>query len=498
MTLAQRFARYAHGLAFEDLPERVVHEAKRRIIDALACGLGAVCEEPLALARRAMRRLAPGGTATILGTGERTAPDLAAFVNGYLVRYLDYNDTYLSREALHPSDNLAGLLAVAETQGRSGRELIAALVAAYEITCRLADASSIRDRGWDHVTYGSIAVATASARLLGCTPAQIEQAVNIAATTGVNLRQTRVGELSMWKGAAYGGAARNGVFAAYLAREGFTGPAPVFEGRRGFEAQVSGPLRIPPMAGEPTGEPPVVPEEDNEARWEGEGGRVIEEDRAPADGPRFKLLDTDIKAWPAEYHSQAAIALALEMRRRGLRPEEIERITIKTFSVAVEIIGGEPEKWAPQTRETADHSLPYLVAAALLDGEITARQFAPERIAREDIRALMARTTVVEAPELTAAYPAGIPTVLEVRDRAGRAHAARMDYPPGHHRNPLSDGQVDEKFARLARPVLGPKVAPAMRALWALDSCDDVRTLTRLLARRPRRSHRPIYERGQD
>lgn len=454
MTLARRFADYAYNLRPERLPAAVTHEATRRVIDALACGLAAVHETPLGAARRAMARLAPAGSATILGTGERTAPDLAAFVNGYLVRYLDYNDTYLSREALHPSDNLAALLAAAEDAGASGQDLLVALVAAYEIVCRLADASSIRDRGWDHVTYGSIAVAAGAARLLGCGPDAIEQAINIAATTGINLRQTRIGHLSMWKGAAYGGAGRNGLFAAYLAREGITGPAPVFEGRRGFMAQVSGPLDIPPMGGEAPGI-----------------------DRATA----FRLLDTDIKFWPAEYHSQAAIAAALDVRRAGLQPERIDRVVVRTFKVAVEIIGGEPEKWAPQTRETADHSLPYLVAAALLDGEITDRQFAPERIAGADIRSLMARIEVVEQPEFTAAYPRGIPTLVEVWETGGRVHTARVDFPPGHSRNPLADAQVDEKFIRLATPVIGARAGAALAALRALETCADLRRLTPLL-----------------
>jgi 2-methylcitrate dehydratase len=474
VTLAQRFARYVHGLEYERLSEDAVHEAKRRIIDALGCGLAAARAPAPGLALRAMHRLAPTGTSSIIGAGERTSPDLAAFVNGYLIRYLDYNDTYLSKEAIHPSDNLAGLLAVAEDRGSSGKDLLTALVAAYEITCRLADASSIRNRGWDHVTYGNIAVAATAARLLGCTPAQIEQAINIAAATGINLRQTRVGELSMWKGAAYGGAGRNGVFAAYLAREGFTGPAPVFEGRRGFIAQVSGPLEIPRMAGEL----PTDPAQANSSRWEGEGGPPLE-----GRSDRFKLQDTDIKYWPAEYHSQAAIALALDLRARGVRAQAVDRIIIHTFKVAVEIIGGEPEKWTPTTRETADHSLPYLVAAALLDGEVTERQFSPERIARDDIRALMARTAVLEQADLTAAYPGGIPTVLDVQDQAGRVQSARMDFPPGHRRNPLTDAQVDEKFMRLAEPVLGSRARRALEASWALDACPNVSELMRLLVR---------------
>lgn len=472
MTLAERLARYAHRLEYDALGPNVTREATRRIIDALACALGAAYEPALVSARRAMRQLAPVGTATVLATGERTAPDLAAFVNGYMVRYLDYNDTYLSKEACHPSDNLSALLAVAEDQDRSGRDLVVALVAAYEILCRLADASSIRDRGWDHVTYGAVAVAAAAARLLGCSPDGIAQAINIAAATGVNLRQTRVGELSMWKGAAYGGAARNGVFAAYLARCGFTGPAPVFEGTRGFMAQVSGPLAIPRMAGE------RPPEQGNEhpGRWENEGGPPFEDDPG-----RFKILDTDIKFWPAEYHSQAAIAAALDLRRDGVRPEHIDRIVIKTFKVAVEIIGGEPEKWAPATRETADHSMPYLVAAALLDGEVSERQFTVERIARDDIRRLMARSQVVEQADLTALYPAGIPTVVEVTEAGGRVHSRRVDHPPGHSRNPLPDSQISEKFTRMATPVLESRTAEALEALWAFETCENVAGLLPVL-----------------
>jgi len=477
LTLARRFAEYIHGLRFDRIPDAVLHEARRRITDAVAAGLAAVREEPLAMARKAMGRLAPVGSATIIGTGERTAPDLAAFVNGYLVRYLDYNDTYLSKEALHPSDNLAGLLAAGEDVGATGRELLVALVAAYEIVCRLADASSIRDRGWDHVTYGTIAVAAGAARLLRCGPDRIEQAINIAATTGINLRQTRVGHLSMWKGAAYGGAGRNGVFAAYLAREGITGPAPVFEGLRGFMAQVSGPLNVPRMAGEVPGG-----NEEDLSRWEDESGHGAE----PNGGARYRLLDTDIKFWPAEYHSQAAIAIALDLSRGGLPPGTIDHVTIRTFKVAVEIIGSEPEKWAPATRETADHSMPYLVAAALLDGEITDRQFTSERIGRDDIRRLMARTEVVEQADLTAAYPQGIPTILEVRETGGRVHSARVDFPPGHSRNPLSDAQVDEKFTRLAEPVLRGGTGKALRALQTLETCDDLRKLTPLLVGGPR------------
>ncbi len=171
------------------------------------------------------------------------------------------------------------------------------------------------------------------------------------------------------------------------------------------------------------------------------------------------------------------------MRTRGLRAEAIDRITIRTFKVAAEIIGSEPEKWMPQTRETADHSMPYLVAAALVDGEITERQFTTERIRRDDIRALMAQTEVVEQADFTAAYPTSIPTMLDVWDKTGRLLSARVDFPPGHSRNPLTDAQLDEKFMRLAEPVLGSQTGRALEALRMFESSPSVRGVVPLLVR---------------
>jgi 2-methylcitrate dehydratase len=206
-------------------------------------------------------------------------------------------------------------------------------------------------------------------------------------------------------------------------------------------------------------------------RWEEEGGRPL-----AADPGLFRLMRTDIKRWPAEYHSQAGIAAALDLRARGLRPETIDRVTIETFRVAVEIIGAEPEKWLPATRETADHSMPYLVAVALLDGEVTERQFAPERIAGGDVRHLMARTRVVERADLSALYPWGIPTIVRVTTASG-AWESRVDFPPGHSRNPLTDAQVAEKFTRMAAPLLGRKAEAVLQRLWTLESVADVREL---------------------
>src|SRR5207248_11250130 len=278
--LADRLANYACQLRFEDLPAPVVHEAKRRFIDSFATAVGAMEAEAYAIARRCALRVQGQPGAGILGGG-RSSAEWATFVNGLLIRYLDYNDTYLSLEPAHPSDNLAPVLAVGETAGSSGRELITAAVLAYEIQCRLCDAASLRKHGFDHVTYGAISSAIAACKLLRLDAVRTTHAIGMAGVANTALRQTRTGELSMWKGCAFANAARNGVFAALLAAEGMTGPAPIFEGDLGFMKLLTGPFELAPLGG---------------------------------NGRPFMINETYIKFWPAEYHSQSAIDAALQLR----------------------------------------------------------------------------------------------------------------------------------------------------------------------------------------
>ena len=231
----------------------------------------------------------------------------------------------------------------------------------------------------------------------------------------------------MWKGCAFAFAARNGLFAALLAAEGLTGPAPLFEGEMGFFEQVSGPFTLAQLGGSTA------------ADW--------------------MLPKTSIKFVPAEYHSQSAIAAAFELRPRIGSPDRIRSIEIATFRTAVEIIGKDPEKWHPRTRETADHSLPFCTAVALVDGQVSAEQFSPDRLSDPNLLDLLARTTVVEDPGLSAGYPAGTPSRVTVMLDDGSKLVSEVTFPPGHFRNPLSDSQLAAKFQGLVRPVLGPQRA---------------------------------------
>lgn len=447
-TLAHHLAEYAAGLDFARLPPVVVHEVKRRVIDSLGCALGAWDAEPCAIARRVASRYGAERGATLWGTAHRAPPDWAAFVNGCLVRYLDFNDTYLSREPAHPSDNIPAALAVAEAEGASGRELIAAIVLAYEVQCRLCDTASLRARGWDHVTYVAFSSALAAARLLRLDVEKTRHAVNIAGVSAGSLRQSRVGELSHWKAGTVAHAARRGVFAALLAAEGMTGPAPIFEGAMGFEKLVS--------------QTPL-------------GGVALSHDD-------FMIMRTSIKASPAEYHSQSAIDAALRLRKQIGGAAAIESVLVQSHDAAVDIIGSEPEKWRPQSRETADHSLPYIVAVALADGEITDRQFAPARFTDPALLALVQRVKVERHAGLSALYPGAVGNIVTVRLRDGRALSERVDHPLGHAQNPLTDTQLGAKFHALADARLGAKRAAAvLETAWSLDALTDLAVITRSL-----------------
>jgi 2-methylcitrate dehydratase len=452
-TLARRIADYAARLSFEDLDARTVHEVRRRLIDSFACALGAWDAQAPHVARAICRRVTSEPAATFLGGTRKTLPALAAFCNGILFRYLDFNDTYLSLEPAHPSDNFAAVLAAGEAAERSGKEIITAAVLAYEIQCRFCDAASIRKHGWDHVTYGAFSTSAAAAKLLGLDADHILQALNLAGTPNVTLRQTRAGELSEWKGCAFANASRNGVFAAMLAAEGLTGPAPIFEGEMGFFKQVSGPFNVAKFGGESAGD------------------------------HDFMINKTSIKFWPAEYHSQSAIHAALELRQQFDDPSQIQSLDIYSFDAAVDIIGKDPEKWRPKTRETADHSLPYCTAVALVDGDVTLDSFSEARLCDESLLALVARIKIHRDASLTARYPRGIPNRLELTLTNGKKLVAENEFPRGHDQNPMTDAEVEAKFRRQAANRLPVETQNRILELcWKLDQLPRIDELLGLVS----------------
>src|SRR2546423_5629920 len=301
----------------------------------------------------------------------------------------------------------------AERWGGMGPAAITAIALAYEVQCRLCDAASIRARGWDHVTYGTFSTALASAKLMRLDPGKTRHAVNIAGVACAAMRQARVGELSHWKGVAFANAARHGVYSALLARAGMTGPAPIFEGQMGFEKELGVSLGN-------VGEKFAVPFPQN------------------SQGPASMILNTSIKYWPAEYHSQSAIEAALFLREHIGAVSQIASVDIESHDASVDIIGSEPEKWRPETRETADHSLPYITAIALIDGKVTDQQFQPSRFTDPAIWKFLENVKVTRNAELSSLYPGAVSNIVHVTLKNGRSLTKCVAYPLGNANNPES------------------------------------------------------------
>jgi len=435
-SVVRNLADYATGVAFETLPPEVVRACKRHFVDTIGCALGAYASEPARIARElALRVQAPRG-ARLLGTVRRTLPELAAFANGVMARCLEGNDVFPGSG--HPSDAIGGILAAADAGGANGKAVIGAMVISYDIYHHLSRALDLRNRGWDYSYYVAVASAAGAGRLLGLDARRMAEAIAIATTPNLALGATRRGQLSLWKGCAGGDGARNGVFAALLAAAGMTGPEKPVEGEHGLRQQL---------------------------------GRC---DFTPLDPvrPSYCIRQANLKPHLAEYHSLLPIALALELQPR-VKWEEIEAITIHTYRFTWQETGSEPEKWHPTTRETADHSLPWTIAAVMIDGRFSDEIFSESRLKDPRVHRLADRITVKEDPEFTRRYPAELPCRIEVATRANTL-AATGDIPPGHHRKPLGDEAVSAKFRDLAQRALPrPRVDGALALLWKLDEAPD-------------------------
>lgn len=423
MTVVDELTAFVLRASFDDLSPRTVEQLRIRVLDSLGCAIGAVDAEPVRLVYDTLDEFGGKPLCTLLGHG-RSAPDRAVFANGFLVRYLDFNDSYLAPgETCHPSDNLGAVLAGWERGDGDGPALLTALAVAYQVQCRLSDEAPVRARGFDHVTHLPYSAAAGVAKALGLDAEQTANAIAIAGTPFNALRVTRTGQLSHWKGLAAPQATSAATWAAFLARQGITGPAEVFEGTKGFMDTVSGEFTID---------------------WS----------REKLD----KVESTVLKRYNAEVHSQSALEGLLELREReGFTGPDIDRIELETFDVAYDIIGGgaEGDKTQTQTKEEADHSLPYLLAVAALDGQVLPAQYAPERIVANDVQELLRRVHIQPADDLSRLFPDHHACRLTIRLRDGRTLTVdKQDY-EGFHTRPMSWDTVGAKFTELAEPVLG-------------------------------------------
>jgi 2-methylcitrate dehydratase len=442
--IAEDIARWLVELRYEELPANVVERAKRVTLDTLGCALGALDAEPVRLARRVVALQGGNRQATVVGVGGKVSCDQAAFLNGMALRYLDYNDYIALGRPHHASINVAPALAVAEMQRASGKDLLLGFVAGYELEVRLRDAVAAKEReGWDGTSIlAQYASAATAGKLLRLDAAKLANALAIAGSNANTLGEVRRGaEMTPAKGSAEPMAARNGVFAALLAREGLTYPLTMLDGQYGYGKMVPGAL--------------------DEAVLRNRSGE-------------FQILKSCVKLWPCVGTAQAPIAAALEIHKQQPRADEIERVTVGLSEFAYRQQIAYPDQI--NTREHADHSVPYMVARALLDGEIVVSDFQEKRFRDSRALAMIKTITLRSDPSLS---NANIGANVQAMSRAGMVYNASVPIPPGSMLNPADDASLIRKFLALSESVLGR--ARAQRAIEMTLSIDKVPSLENFL-----------------
>ena len=442
---------FVAGVDGNTITDRTFHHVRRRLVDSFGCAVAAIDCPPAVIAREIASETTSTAPATVIGLARPSTVELAAFANTVMVRYLDCNDMYFTARGGggHPSDMIPTALAVGEAVAATGPEVMAAIVIGYEVNGALASGVWLRERGWDQGLNIVAATSMMAGALLRLDRDQLGHALALAVTPNVPVRQTRVGHLSMWKGCATAGAVRNGIFAATLAQRGMTGPPKPFEGSSGIWDQVTGPFEL----------------------------------QFPVSADEFVIEDVHTKIRPAEYNAQGPIDLALDVRD-GLDLDDIDAIELETYWLAYHEIGMDPPKWDPRTRETADHSLPYLIAVALVDGVIDQQSCAPERVIDPALRPLMNKISIRERAEFTERFPSEIISRLVVRLTNGEEVVRQTSYPRGHRRNPVTDGEIDEKFDRMVvdRDASDLELCSRLREqLWGLDDVKDIADVMRPL-----------------
>ncbi len=421
--LAERLAAYAAVLRYEDLDAATIERVKSHVIDTLGCGIAAFDERPVRVCRDIAQSVQ--GPSTIIGTTS------------------------------HPSDHIAPCFAVAESERARGHDLITAIALAYEINCRLVDALDISSRGWDSPVFSLPAVALAAGKLMKLDAAKLTEAVNLAINDHISMGQTRRQVLSDWKGLADGEASRNAVFAAMLARGGLTGPTPIFEGTLGLFKQVSGEASI------------------DVAKFGGHGNP-------------FRINQCGMKAYPAVVFTQTAIVAATgiadEVTKgapdKAAALERIASIEIATSKRGLVQTGTDREKWAPATRDTADHSMPYITARAMFDGDITNDSYAPAKLKEPRILAFMQKIRVAEDPVLTARTGGAVPTRITAILADGQRVSREVNDIPGFAGKPMQRPDIDRKFrGNIGKRWPREKTDAVLQSLWVLENTQDIGAL---------------------
>jgi 2-methylcitrate dehydratase len=446
--VTRTMAEWAAKVVYEDLPAEVVTTAKRFLLDSLACAYGGLVQPDVQIALDVLDETAGYGAATVIGTGRRIDPVSAALANALMIRVMDYNDIYWKQDPSHPSDIIPAALACAERSAGSGRDLLLGIVIGHEFEQRLCEASfpGIREVGWHHATLTAVAAPIVAGRMCELSAEQIQHAIGISASRHCTTGSVTAGKLTMMKNTVDPLATQSGVLAALLAERGYTGPEHVLDGKEGF-SQVLG------------------------TDWKFE---ILTEGL----GESWRILQCGMKSFPTEALTHAPISAVLDLiKENDLSPDDIEEVRIRSLARAADILA-DPSKYDPRTKETADHSLPYVIAAAIVDRQVTPAQFSEEKIADETIRAQLNKVKVTADEEIESLFPELQRVHVTIVTGDGRELTHQLDYPKGDPRNPMTDQDIGEKFDALAAPVCSPeRIAEIKDAVARAEEFDRLSNL---------------------
>jgi 2-methylcitrate dehydratase len=447
-TITATMSRWAADLEYTDIGAEAVHEAKRYLLDSLGCAFGGYRQEDALIALDVLDEVAGSGPATILGSGKKVDVVSAALANALMVRVMDYNDIYWQQDPSHPSDIIPAAIACGERHASDGKELIVGIVLGHEFEMRLCEAAfpGIRERGWHHATLTAFVSPMVAGRMMKLPWEQIQHAIGISASHHCTLGAVTAGKLTMMKNTVDPMATEAGVKAALLAEKGYSGPEHVIDGKEGL-VHCFGP------------------------EWKLE---ILTDGL----GDSWRIERCGMKAFPTEALTHAPISAVLKIvRENDLQPDQIEKVHIRSLARAADILA-DPSKYDPRSKETADHSLPYVIAAAITDRQVTPAQFEMDKIMDAKLREQLDKVEVVADPEIEAVFPKLQRVIVKIRTTDGREFDEQLDYPKGDPRNPLTDAEIEEKFDALASAVLSKNGRARLKeAVWSLETLDSVTKL---------------------
>jgi 2-methylcitrate dehydratase len=404
------------------------------------------------IALAVLDEIAGSGPATVIGTGKRIDPVSASLANGLMIRCMDYNDIYWKQDPSHPSDIFPAALAGCERAKGDGKELIVGLVLGHEFEMRFCEAAfpGIRERGWHHATLTAFVSPIVAGRAMHLGWEQIQHAIGISASRHATLGAVTAGKLTMMKNTVDPLATQSGVLAALMAEKGYTGPEHVVDGKEGL-THCFGPS------------------------WK--LNRLTD-----GLGESWRITQCGMKAFPTEALTHTPISAVLDIvKSNDLKSEQVEKVQIRSLARAADILS-DPSKYDPRSKETADHSLPYVIAAAIAERQVTPVQFEMKKIMDPIIRAQLKKVEVVADPEIEKVFPALQRVIVNLTTTDGRTFTKQLDYPKGDPRNPLSDAEVEEKFAALAEGVLSDGAQKKLKqAIWNLEKVGSVSKLMALM-----------------